>query len=181
MLLRLLFIVLSLGMLAGCAATGPTAQGKAPQVVQPSATAIGADIVAQLGMVQVPTDKALIYLFRPERYIGSANTYQITVNGTPIADMRIGTRAPYLVPPGQATLQGRSLANILNIGLSLGLMEEPFIAFVVEAGKVYFIDVQTGFAGGPQFEFVDATTGLEAIKGMGLAPPPKPEEGAKAQ
>lgn len=74
------------------------------------------------------------------------------------------------VTPRRITLRGRSLANILNIGLSLGLMEKPGIAVDVQAGRVYFIDVQTGFAGGPQCAFVGRATGLEAIEGLKLAP-----------
>jgi hypothetical protein len=168
-----LIIVFFLVLLEGCGTTGPTAGDKVPQIVQPPTPANGADITAQLGSVLLPSDKALIYLYRPERYMGSANTYRIAINGTPVADMKIGTRLPYPVSPGQTTLQGRSLANILNIGLSLGLMEKPNVAFDAEQGKVYFIDVKTGFAGGPQFDFVSPVTGLEAIKGLKIADPPK--------
>jgi hypothetical protein len=170
-----LLIVVSLGILAGCAATGPTAEDKAPQVVQPPAPAAAADIAPQLGDVPVPADKALIFLYRPQRYVGSANIYRITINGTPVADMKIGTRLPCPVPSGRVTLQGRSLPSILNIGLSLGMMEKPSIAFDVEAGKVYFIDVKTGFAGGPKFEFVDAPAGVEAVSGLKRAAPPAVE------
>ena len=165
MWLRRVVMFLCLVMLVGCAATtGATAL----QVVQPPTPAVAADIAVQLDTVQVPADKALIYLYRPKRFVGSANTYKITLNGTPVAEMRTGTRLPYPVPPGYTTLQGSSLPNILNLGLALGMMEKPNIAFDAEAGKVYFIDVKTGFAGGPQFEFVDAAKGLEAIKGMKL-------------
>jgi hypothetical protein len=168
---RRLLMIVFLGAVAGCA-TGPTKGGKAPEVVRPAAPAAAADIAAQLSDVQLAADKALIYLYRPKRYVGSANIYRITVNGKPVADMKAGTRLPYAVPPGRVTLQGRSLPSVLNIGLALGLMEKPNIAFDIAAGKVYFIDVKTGFAGGPQFEFVDAHAGLEAVKGLRMAQSP---------
>ena len=175
MWLQRLVIILYLVMLAGCGTTGPTSEAEGPKVVQPSTPAIGADIAAQLGEVQMPADKALIYLYRPDRYMGSANIYRISINGTPVADMKIARRLPYPVPPGHTTLQGKSLPNILNIGLAYVMMEKPNIVFNTEAGKVYFIDVKTGFAGGPQFDFVDAATGLEAIKGLKVANPPEME------
>lgn len=154
-----LVYTVTIALLAACATTEQ-------QIVQPSAFAVGADITAELGSVHAPADKALIYLYRPVRAGGSGNTYRITLNGTPAADMKIGTRLATAVPPGLTTLQGESKANILNIGLAFGMMEKPNIAFDTEAGRVYFIDVKTGFAGGPKFEFVDATTGLEAIKSL---------------
>ena len=169
-LVSTLICTVAVGLLSACATTEQ-------QIVEPSAfAAVGADITAQLGAVQAPADKALIYLYRPERFGGSANTYRITLNDTPVADMRIGTRLAVPVLPGPTTLQGESMANILNIGLAFGMMEKPNIAFETEAGRVYFIDVKTGFAGGPKFEFVDATTGLEAIESLKLAEPPKLEE-----
>jgi hypothetical protein len=169
---RLLMMVLLVSA-AGCA-TGPAKEGEPPELVQPAA-----DIASQLGRVRLAADKALVYLYRPKRYVGSANVYRITINGTAAADMKVGTRLPYPVPPGRVTLQGRSLPGVLNIGLALGLMEKPSIAFDVAAGKVYFIDVKTGFAGRPQFEFADAPAALEAVKGLKTAAPPAPGKSAK--
>ncbi len=143
------------------------------QMVEPTAFATGETIATELGTVAAPADKALIYLYRPERFGGSANTYRITLNDTPIADMKVGTRVATSVMPGLTTLQGESKANMLNIGLALGMMEKPHIAFETAAGRVYFIDVKTGFAGGPKFEFVEPTTGLAAVKD--LAPAQLPE------
>ncbi|MEJ2345683.1 MAG: DUF2846 domain-containing protein [Gammaproteobacteria bacterium] len=174
---RLLMMVLLVSV-AGCA-TGPAKEGEPPELVQPAVPAAAADIASQLGRVRLAADKALVYLYRPKRYVGSANVYRITINGTAAADMKVGTRLPYPVPPGRVTLQGRSLPGVLNIGLALGLMEKPSIAFDAAAGKVYFIDVKTGFAGGPQFEFVDAPAALEAVKGLKTAAPPAPGKSAK--
>lgn len=172
---RQLLMIVLLGILAGCT-TAPTKEGQAPEAVQPAAPAAAADIASQLSNARLPADKAWIYLYRPKRFAGSANIYRITVDGRPVADMKVGTRLAYPVPPGRVTLQGRSLPNILNIGLALGLMEKPNIAFEVEAGQVYFVDVKTGFAGGPQFEFVDAPAGLDAVKGLKTAEPPAPDK-----
>lgn len=173
-LMLLLFVVLP----AACSTTGTTTSDRTPQHVQPAVPAVAADIAEQLGGVRPPADRALIYLYRPERYVGSANIYRITLNDTPVADMRIGTRLPYAVLPGETTLAGRSLPSILNIGLSLGLMEKPYIVFETEAGRVYFIDVKTGFAGGPQFEFVGSEKALEAIRDLKLAEPLQPDSGS---
>lgn len=179
MCFRRLSIIAVVWMLAGCATTGPTKE-QGPRVVQPAAPATAADIAKLLGNVQVSANRAWICLYRPSRFVGSANVYRVTVNGRPVADMTIGTRSLYPVAPGRVILQGRPLPSILNIGLALGLMEKPNIAFDVEAGKVYFVDVKTGFAGGPQFEFVDAPAGLRAIQGLKAAQPAAPAgEGAK--
>lgn len=176
---RLFGVFFFLGTLAGCASTGTTAKSDTGQAVQPPASTIAADIDAQLGAVHAPADKALIYLYRPRRLGGSANTYQIALNGTPVANMKVGTRMPYTVSPGSTRIQGKSLANVLNIGLSLGMMEKADVTFDAEVGRVYFIDVQTGFAGGPKFVFVEPATGLKAIKDLKVAEPL--QEGEKAR
>ena len=149
------------------------AQDIGQQVEQPLPLTYDSSNIGQLGSVQVPANKALIYLYRPDRFAGSGNTYQISINRKPVADMSVGTRLYYAVPPGHTTLQGWTLVNILNIGLGFLLMEKPDIVLDTKAGEVYFVDIKTGFAGGPQFDLVDDATGLEAVKGLRFAMPPK--------
>ena len=168
--MKRIIVVVMFGLLAACATTEQ-------QTVEPIPSIIDAGIAAQLGSVTIPADKSLIYLYRPDRYVGGANIYRITLNGTPVADMKVGTRLATPVVPGQTTLEGRSLASPLNVGLALAMMEKPNIVFETQPGRAYFIDVKTGFAGGPQFEFVDADTGLEAAKSLRLADPAEEEEG----
>lgn len=156
-------------LLTGCATTEQ-------QVVEATVFAVGSDIATELGAVEAPADRALIYLYRPERLGGSANIYRITLNDDPIADMKVGTQVATPVVPGLTTLRGESKASVLNIGLALGMMEKPSIAFETVAGRVYFIDVKTGFAGGPKFEFVDPETGLAAVKDLKQAKRPELNE-----
>lgn len=158
---RYLLLIL-LGVVAGCATTEQ-------QTVDPVTSLIDGDITSHLGGVEVSPNEALVYLYRPKRAMGSANVYRVTLNGKPVADLMAGTRFVTAVPAGPTTLQGESKANILNIGLALATMEKPNIVFEAEAQRAYFIDVKTGFAGGPEFVFVNATTGLEAGKNLEVA------------
>lgn len=154
--MKLTILAVLAGLLAACATTER-------QHVEPIASVIDANIAAQLGGVEVPADKALIYLYRPNRAIGSANIYRIALNRRSFANLKVGTRWVAAVKPGSTMLQGAS-NSVLP-------MEKPNIIFETEAGKVYFIDVKTGFAGGPEFKFVDATTGLNSAENLQLADP----------
>ena len=166
---KMLICLLAGAMLAGCETTG----GEGAATLQAPHPVPAQDVADRLIDVELPPDQVLIYLYRPSAIGGSANTYRFTINGVEVADMATGTRFAQIVPPGQTTVQGRSLPNILNLGLAVLMMEKPSIAFDADEGMVYIIEVATGFAGGPQLKYVDADRALAAITKLKPAKAPK--------
>jgi hypothetical protein len=155
--------VLTALLLAGCAGA---------EAVQEPAPASPSQIAGQLADIEVPEGQALVYLYRPSNFMGSANIYRLSINGVEVADMPIGTRFAQAVPPGPTAVEGRTLPNILNFGLGLLVMETPRLDFAAEEGKVNFILVSPGFAGGPQLSH--AEPGEAAAKVAKLTPAGRP-------
>lgn len=130
----------------------------------------------------IPRDQALIYIVRPSRYSGSANTYRISINGTPISDLKTGFYFTHFIQPGVIRISAKAQANILNFGLSLAMMGKPEIELRVSKGEFHFIEVGVDFAGGPSLKVVDASTGesflikakrTETFEEAGIKPVPE--------
>lgn len=156
---RLLFLAFSV-VLAGCQATTtsiPTPAGEA-----------AASVADELPDIQVPEDKALLYLYRTEYSDGWGQTYRVAVNSRPVADVKIGTRFEHVVPAGGTVLQARTLATPFTVLLG-GAGRHGTVVFAAEAGKVYFIDIAEEWGVGPRFDFVDTPTALAAMKGLKTA------------
>jgi hypothetical protein len=125
--------------------------------------------------MSVPRGQAMVYFYRPRAFAGSANTYRVSVNGTPVADIQSGTRYAAPVAPGPVTIEARTLANVLNFGLGLAMMEKPSLTITAQKDRVSYVKVTTGFGGGPSFAVVTAEQALGEMTGLNLAAAPQPE------
>ena len=119
----------------------------------------------------VPADRASVVFFRGNEFAGSANLYRVFVNGTAVADMPTGTRHVQEVSPGTVNLNAETVANILNVGLGLVIMEKPHLQLQAKAGELYVIEIDPGFAGGPVFKQSNAQT-LSSTEGFSPAKAP---------
>jgi hypothetical protein len=119
----------------------------------------------------VPADRASLVFIRGNEFAGSANVYRIFVNGTAVADMSVGTRHVEEVIPGNVSLSAETVANILNFGLGLAVMEKPQLQLQAKAGQLYVIEIDPGFAGGPVFKVGDAQS-LSSTHGFTQAKAP---------
>ncbi|OOZ22216.1 hypothetical protein BOW34_10510 [Solemya velum gill symbiont] len=137
---------------------------------------------AQWKHPDIPRGQALIYIVRPSRYSGSANTYRISINGTPIADLKTGFYFTHFIQPGVIRISAMTRANILNFGLSLAMMGKPAMELNTSKGEIHFIEVEVDFAGGPSLQVVDASTGesflikakrTETFEEAGIKPAPE--------
>jgi len=108
-------------------------------------------------------EQALIYLFWPSR-IGSGNIYKISINDDHVANIRNGSRFPFVVEPGKARIHAQTKANLFNIGLPLLLMDKPDLDVELGPGEVYFIEIKVGLSGGPELIPVNRTAGIKGIK-----------------
>ncbi len=146
-------------LIAGCAETPAPSTEATPASVAPVQSTAPSRI-------SVPQGRALVYFFRPAVFAGSANTYRVSIDGRPVADIRSGTRASVPVSPGKTVLSAETVPNPLNFGLGLAMMERPVLSVEARAGTAVFVEIGTGFAGGPSFTLTDEATAL--AKGASL-------------
>ena len=134
------------------------------------------DAIAQQGPTSlvptVPADRASIVFFRGNELAGSANFYRVFMNGTAVADMSVGTRYVQQVNPGTINLSAETVANILNVGLGLVVMEKPQLQLQAKAGQLYVIEIDPSLVtGGPVFKQRSAQA-LSSTQGFAQAKAP---------
>jgi len=102
---------------------------------------------------QVPEGKALIYIYREEKYMGSANIYYLYANGKIITTIRSGGYFSYFEAPGQIVFSTDpamggclryTLCGLL-IGMHKGIYEKIIIN--VDPGKIYYLKLFIKFGG----------------------------------
>lgn len=154
---RYLFVVLA-GLASGCEAPETTMTG--PETREAVAAA----------MPSVPPEKALIYVYRTKAFGGSANIYRLSVDGSPVADLAVGTKYESVVEPGTVRISAATVPNILNFGLNLALQSKPSVDIQLPRGSAVAIEVSSGFSGGPVFtqktleQAQAASTGFKAAQ-----------------
>lgn len=107
-------------------------------------------------VTSIPEGKAVIYIYRPGEFTGSAIHYGINANDVPISRVHLynGGYFAYFVDPGQ-------------IILTAEVAKESTTAVVnAEAGQKYFVrgSIRTGtWVGRPYLETVDNAIGIREI------------------
>jgi hypothetical protein len=138
-------LILCLGFLAACSAGGP-------RFTAPAA----------------PSDKAVVYVFRPSSVVGGANTDLIAFNDKPVAVLDNGEYIPVEVDPGPVKVSFRQ--KLPWIALSFRLLQEiggysEMLTIDAQPGKTYFLELS-------QVELVGAERAASRIGGMTQVPPP---------
>jgi hypothetical protein len=105
----------------------------------------------------IPSGKALIYIYRPSSFSGSAVHYSVNVNDSAVNRVHLynGGYFEYFAEPGQ------------NIFTAEVAKESTTAVVNAEAGKIYFVrgTIRTGtWVGRPFMETVDQQTGLKEIQ-----------------
>lgn len=130
---------------------------------------------AQMVPMTVPRGKAVVYFYRPENFSGSANVYQVAINGVPTADLRSGTRYAALTAPGVLRISAHSKLSLVNFGLAHAMMEKPTLSLTVRPGTVRYVKITPGFAGGPQLQAVGGEVARPALPKLRPAAVAEPE------
>ena len=119
----------------------------------------------------VPSDKALVYLYRKYNYIGSGVAHKIYANQKPVTLLYARNYYPYLADPGHVTFTLKQVmigeAHLFDFTIPKTKLAEVD----VEAGKTYFLsfDVSSGLTFTLKYSLKDAEVGLSEITNCTLA------------
>lgn len=135
--------LLMLALLSGCTSLGPIYQK----------------------VDTLPEDKGLVYIYRPNSFVGGGVSYDVKVGEKPIMTLYNGGYYPYFSSPGEVEFWAKSESR-------------SAVTIDVETGKTYFLKgtVGVGFlVGRPHLTIVSSETGMSEIKECKLIPEPKDE------
>jgi len=124
----MLFSLLFLGLLSGCASLGPVYQE--------------ADLV--------PEDKGLVYIYRPSSFVGGGVSYDVKVGETPVTTLYNGGYYPYLSAPGEvefwAKTESRSAVTLdVKVGETYFVKGTVGVGLIVGRPHLTVVPNETGF------------------------------------
>lgn len=137
-------LMVGLLLLGGCATLGP--------VYQKVAT--------------VPEGMGLVYVYRPNSFVGGAVAYDVKVGEAVVTTLHNGGYYPYLVKPGEVEFWAKTESR-------------SAVTLDVKAGEVYYVKGTVGvgfFVGRPHLMVVPAATAEKEIAECKLIPEAKTEE-----
>ena len=114
--------------------------------------------------VEIPADKALVYIVRPFSWVGGVQQYKISINGAHVANLETGTYFSYLVPSGEVHVSAETIPSIYNLGLGLAFMGKPVLTPKAGPREIVFINVEVSFSGGPKLTSVESGLGERLVK-----------------
>lgn len=130
-------------ILSGCSATGPVYQK----------------------VDSVPDGQALVYIYRPGKFIGGGVVYDVhagsVTDDTEIVELRSGGYYPYFAPPGELQLWAKT-ESMTSLTLDLNAGDRRYVKGTVGVGFL---------VGRPKLTEVDEQTGAREIKECKLLSP----------
>jgi len=84
--------------------------------------------------------KAVVYIYRPERFVGTLNSYSIWVNQKHLRSLSNGGYFAYITDQDEEHFEYKTEVNALNLG-ALVLLEKKgdLIDFFAEADRTYYV------------------------------------------
>jgi len=108
----------------------------------------------------IPTDKALIYVYRDSGFVGGAVAYTVRANGVDVAKLAAGGYFPYYATPGEVEFSAQTEAK-------------TSVTIDAKAGQTYYIKGTIGvgvFVGHPHLVVVPNEVGAREILACSLVP-----------
>ncbi len=118
----------------------------------------------------VPEGKALVYVYRPKSFVGSAISYTVHAGDAPVVKLVNGGYRTYVAEPGETEFWAKTEAR-------------TSVTERLEAGKTYYLRGGVGVglvAGRPKLSFVPAEQGQTEIASCRTVPERTPESGVSA-
>ena len=117
--------------------------------------------------VEQTEDKALIYIYRPDRFLGSGNVWYLSDNGKQLTMVNNGGWYAYHKNPGNITFYSNLRPGVGAILPGMLDSDKKLIAFDVVAGRTYYVKFDHRMSG-PYMELVDNKLGEKEIQGLKL-------------
>jgi hypothetical protein len=143
---------LSLALLIVCTLAGCGATGKIYVPVEPEA------------------DTALIYIYRPDRFLGSGNVWYLRTNEAQVTAVRNGGWFAFYSKPGDVTFYSNLRPGVGTLLPGMLDSDKEMITISAEAGQTYFVKFDHHMSG-PYMELVDKSTGESEIQGLRMMEP----------
>lgn len=115
--------------------------------------------------VGLEANKALIYIYRPDRFLGSGNVWYLSANGAQVTAVRNGGWFAYHSKPGDVTFYSNLRPGVGTVLHGMIDSDKEMITIGVEAGKTYFVKFDHRMSG-PYMELADTSTGESEIRGL---------------
>ena len=112
---------LSISLLIACTIAGCSATGK---IFVP---------------IEHEANTALIYIYRPDRFLGSGNVWHLNANGAKVTEIRNGGWFAYHSKPDDVTFYSNLRPGVGTILPGMMDSDKEMITISVEAGKTYFV------------------------------------------
>jgi len=124
---RMLVLLLTLGILGGCAASGP-----------PFAA-----------VTEIPDGSALVYIYRPNQFVGGGVSYTVHAGEKSVVKLTRGGYYPLIVPAGETEFWAKtearaSVTELLKAGGTYYLKGGIGVGFLMGRPKLNFVDAATG-------------------------------------
>jgi len=120
-------------------------------------------------ITDIPSNKALVYVYRKGRILGAANESHIFVNGEYLTKLKNSAYAPRVVEPGKVVFSTLRRLNAAMLGgavlASLEKEKNMRLTISVEAGNTYYVQWLVG----NKMILMDESTGAKEIKGLKLS------------
>ena len=140
----------SIALLIACSISGCSATGKTFVPLEPEA------------------NTALIYIYRPDRFLGSGNVWYLRANGAPVTAIRNGGWFAYRSNSGDVTFHSNLRPGVGSLLPGMMDADKEMITIRVEAGKTYFVKFDPD---GHYMELVEKSTGESEIQGLKMLEP----------
>lgn len=116
---------------------------------------------AQYQQLEVtPDDKAIVYIYRPSRFVGGGVSYNVYADKKIINTLYNGGYYPYILEPGKVEIWAKTESK-------------SSVEFVAKAGRNYYVKGWVGMGlivGRPHLEIVSPDLALKEIKECKLIP-----------
>ncbi len=112
-------------------------------------------------------DKALIYIYRPDRFLGSGNVWYLSDNEKQLTMVNNGGWFAYCKKPGMITFYSNLRPGVGTILPGMLDSDKKMITFNVEAGRTYYVKFDHRMSG-PYMELVGNKIGEIEIQELKL-------------
>lgn len=121
-------------------------------------------------VASVPSQKALVYIYRKSALGGIAGNHHIFVNGQPVTSLYSGSYFPYYATPGTNFLSSKllSLSVMLNMVMNAEF-KDRICRLDAEPGHTYYVQFHIADTWGPKMKIVDPAIGERDIQNCHLA------------